>query len=241
MESKRIVLADVNQCIYCQATEGKLSQEHVVPFGLNGEHILLHASCQKCAAITSKIEGTVLRETFIAARKRLNLKSRHRKAWDSPKDAFTTLLFPISEPPAHLTGNAYVHGVNIKGMTIIPLSGSSRKQTVTFHGNDFERMLAKIALGFAVSAYGIIAFEEFYVRSGILGEKEDMGRWVGRAEGLLLPYRGLMYYVHVQEMKKEVICRIKLFAMLNPPEYQVVVGKLKNEYSRNENEKTFRA
>lgn len=241
MESKRIVLADINQCIYCLTREGKLTQEHIVPFGLNGEHILLHASCQKCAAITSKSEGTVLRETFIAARKRLNLKSRHRKAWDSPKDVFTTLLFPISEPPAHLTGKEYVHGVNVKGLTIIPLAGSARKQTVTFHGNDFERMLAKIALGFAVGACGLMAFDDIYVLPGIRGEKEDIGRWVGRAEGLLLPYRGLMYYVHVQLIKKEVICRIKLFAMLNPPEYLVVVGKLKKEYSRNESEKTFRA
>lgn len=241
MESKRIVLADVNQCIYCQSTEGKLSQEHVVPFGLNGEHILLHASCQKCAAITSKIEGSVLRETFIAARNRLNLKSRHRKAWDSPKDAFTTLLFPNSEPPAHLTGNVYVHGVNVKGFTIIPLMGSARKQTVTFHGNDFERMLAKIGLGFAIGTYGLNEFQEFYVLPGILGDKEDIGRWVGRAEQQILPYRGLMYYIHLQEVKSEVICRIKLFAMLNPPEYLVVVGKLKTGNSRNEGTITFRS
>jgi hypothetical protein len=209
-------------------TEGKLTQEHVVPFGLNGEHILLHASCLKCAQITSKIELRVLRGTFISIRRHLNLRSRHTKAWEDPKDFFSTLLFPITELPAHLSRKEYSSGVNIKGVRIIPLSEARPKpSTTTFHGHDFERMLAKIGLGFSVGHYGIDAFASFYILPTILGECDNSGRWIGMAEDEILTYGDTMYNVNISEVDGEVICRIKLFAMYKVPEYLVVIGKLK--------------
>lgn len=229
MEAKRIVIGDINQCIYCHTFEGKLTQEHIVPFGLNGEHILLHASCTSCAAITSKVELTVLRKTFICARQHLKLRSRHKKAWSKPKDVFSTLIFPMTEAPAYLSGNKnYVSGVQVKGVNIIPLSGLHQNPSETsFHGNDFERMLAKIGLGFAIGQYGVNAFESFYALNTILGNHDDAGMWVGMADDILFEYGKDMYNVNIRELNKEVICRIKLFAMFNVPEYLVVVGKLK--------------
>ncbi len=229
MQAGRTILRDVNQCIYCHTTEGRLTQEHIVPFGLNGEHVLLHASCSKCAVITSKIELTVLKTTFIAARKYLNLKSRHTKVWNNPKDAFLTLLFPLTEMPAYLSGKEYKSGVNVTGIFIVPLPGlAARSSTVTFHGNDFERMLAKIGMGFAIGKYGIEAFEKFYVLPAILGELNDIGRWVGTAEDKIHLLKSSTYKINLTEVGNEVICRIKLFPMFDVPEYLVVVGNLKS-------------
>lgn len=228
MAANRIILRDINQCIYCHTKEGKLTQEHIVPFGLNGEHILLHASCSKCAAITSKIELSVLKETFIAARKHLNLKSRRNKAWEKAEDVFSTLIFPITEPPAYLTNKAYASGVNVKGLQIIPLSDVKTKGSVTnVRGNDFERMLAKIGLGFAIGKFGIDAFESFYVLPAILGLRDDIGRWVGTVEAEKPNDIETIYVVDIQNSNDEIICRIRLFSMFIVPEYMVVVGKLK--------------
>ena len=51
-------------CIYCGATDAALSDEHVVPYGLGGSHVLRKASCCRCAAITSKFERKVMRELW---------------------------------------------------------------------------------------------------------------------------------------------------------------------------------
>jgi hypothetical protein len=53
----------VGRCIYCLAYSGKLQDEHVVPYGLAGNLIVLpKASCSSCASITGKIEYYCLRE-----------------------------------------------------------------------------------------------------------------------------------------------------------------------------------
>ena len=67
---------EVGRCIYCGASEGKLSDEHVTPFGLNGRLVLLKASCEKCARITSSVERRILRGMLFAARAELGTRSR---------------------------------------------------------------------------------------------------------------------------------------------------------------------
>lgn len=69
----------IGQCIYCRTTELPLTDEHTVPFGFNGNCILYKASCIACAAITSKFERIVLRDTLFAARDALNTKTRNSK------------------------------------------------------------------------------------------------------------------------------------------------------------------
>ncbi|MBR1209016.1 hypothetical protein [Bradyrhizobium sp. JYMT SZCCT0180] len=55
----------VGKCIYCPDPKGKLTDEHVVPFGLAADSVVLPlSSCQKCAKITGKIEQHCLRGMF---------------------------------------------------------------------------------------------------------------------------------------------------------------------------------
>jgi hypothetical protein len=52
----------VGKCIYCPNHKGKLTEEHVVPFGLAGDSVVLpQASCKECARITGKVERYCLR------------------------------------------------------------------------------------------------------------------------------------------------------------------------------------
>src|SRR3954463_6253245 len=52
----------VGNCIYCPDPVGKLTDEHVVPFGLAADSVILpKASCKKCAKITGKVEQYCLR------------------------------------------------------------------------------------------------------------------------------------------------------------------------------------
>ncbi len=67
--------AAVNRCIYCGSVH-ELTDEHVVPFGLNGTMILPKASCPDCNKRTSRAELYCLRDVFQVARIKLHMKTR---------------------------------------------------------------------------------------------------------------------------------------------------------------------
>jgi hypothetical protein len=53
------------KCIYCGNDKDKLSMEHIVPFGIAGDSLILpRASCRKCTEITGNIEVRCLRSMF---------------------------------------------------------------------------------------------------------------------------------------------------------------------------------
>jgi HNH endonuclease len=66
-------------CIYCGTADGRLTDEHVLPYSLGGEHILLAASCLKCADITKKFEQKVARDLWGDARSSYNARTRRKK------------------------------------------------------------------------------------------------------------------------------------------------------------------
>lgn len=67
----------VGKCIYCGKAKG-LTDEHIIPFSLNGKWVLPKASCQSCAKITSTFEGKVA-NMFSSFRQSANLKTRRPK------------------------------------------------------------------------------------------------------------------------------------------------------------------
>lgn len=68
-------------CIFCNKGPG-VSKEHIVAYGLGGNHWIAKASCSDCAARTGAIEGDVLKGEFEAVRPLLGIQSRtkHRDA-----------------------------------------------------------------------------------------------------------------------------------------------------------------
>ena len=71
--------AAVGRCIYCGTTFGRLTKEHIIPLGLNGNFVLPEASCDNCAKTTSDVERRVLRGFLERGRLALGLASRHKK------------------------------------------------------------------------------------------------------------------------------------------------------------------
>lgn len=55
-----------------------LTDEHVIPLGLGGTHILKASSCLSCNEITSKFEYFILRGHWLGIRKKLNTGSRRK-------------------------------------------------------------------------------------------------------------------------------------------------------------------
>jgi hypothetical protein len=74
----------VGTCIYCDKPEGRIEDEHIVPFGLAGDSVVLpKASCRRCARITGKVEHFCLRSTLGNFRIAIGAPTRRPK--DRPK------------------------------------------------------------------------------------------------------------------------------------------------------------
>jgi hypothetical protein len=167
----------------------------------------------------------------------------HEEIIEVPVDEhLAAMMLPILELPAHLDGRPYEKGVDVKGTVLVQVGGPPVEKlskihgtktisvTATWHGNSFERMLAKIALGFTVSRFGLSNLEEIYVIPAILGQKDDVGRWVGCANDIRLEVGRFFHHIDISVVNREIIARIKLFAIFDVPEYLVVAGRLFERY-----------
>lgn len=109
----------IGKCVYCGSTND-LRKEHVLPYGLGGDILLLKATCKSCAAVTSAIEGRLLRGHWRAYRKLLGLTTRSKypthypvkvktaEAKSAPglvaSDQYPVLIVLDFDPPSILSG-----------------------------------------------------------------------------------------------------------------------------------------
>lgn len=79
----------VNQCIYCGSTHS-LSDEHIIPYALNGNLVLPKASCKSCADITKQFEQTVARTIYGTFRNKNQFRTRRKKERPNYIPVYTT-------------------------------------------------------------------------------------------------------------------------------------------------------
>jgi len=173
---KNKVYQSVGHCIYCGDAESKLSNEHILPFGLEGRQILPKSSCKSCATITGEIERQLQREMLWPLRLRLGMRSRHKKKQPnktttyivnkdgkSEKVTLPRMDFPrafpgfVLPPPGLMTSRSPEEDVQFKMVVIYPeedikvLKNKGRKKIglAQIEINTFMRCMAKIAHSFA--------------------------------------------------------------------------------------------
>jgi hypothetical protein len=85
-------------------------------------------------------------------------------------------------------------------------------------------MIAKIAYGFAIFQYGESYFDNVYILPAILNQKDDIGKWVG-SDGNYVGNED----IEIKFMVKgdELWARVVLFGKWHPPNYVVVIGRIK--------------
>ena len=140
---------DIGKCIYCGSTDIALSREHVIPYGLWGDLVLGHASCDACARKTSAIERRIQRESMRGFRAVLGAPTYDKKArpkafparvrregvWQevelSIPEYTGTAVFPIFGLPSGWTGRAD-NSLELKGLRVVLAStGTVRSATWT--------------------------------------------------------------------------------------------------------------
>jgi hypothetical protein len=101
----------VGRCIYCQAerydtTRRMLSEEHIVPFALNGNLVLPEAVCRKCQKITHQPEESLLLQSAKAYRAQTGYQSRKKHPRELPlfdvNGTGQKVMVPIEDYPRTL-------------------------------------------------------------------------------------------------------------------------------------------
>jgi hypothetical protein len=203
---------DVGLCIYCAGLgrphEGALSKEHVVALGLGGQLALYRASCERCASVTSAIEGRALHEMFQSVRSSLRLPTRRPKKrrmkflLDGSDDAGSkSVNLPVDQFPATasfvefgvpwLLRGETKKGIAVVGTRLVQLGGPSLSDVGKAHGFQevrvthksspmvFARMLGKVGYCYAVGMLGLAGLQEALVLPAIFDCPDEIGQWVG--------------------------------------------------------------
>jgi len=180
----------IGRCIYCLSQEN-LSDEHAVPFSLGGDITLEDASCDRCAGITSYLDGYLARHVFHEFRTHRGLQSRR----GLPKELPATLihgeqrvrtLLPVSDHPFAITlpnfGSAgilrgepprkvYGERTNFWSWGWFPESMTAEgiRVEITYNVGTFARAIAKAAYCHAVLMHGLGGFRSLWMSDLILG------------------------------------------------------------------------
>jgi len=241
----------VGECIYCGEKDVKLTDEHVIAYALGGDRILQKASCETCQMLTSEVERAALHDMLIQVRAQLGLPSRNkslpdkiplvvhygdeRKTFELEKAEHPTMaIFLLCPLPGALGGDAHERGLTFNGTQLYQVGGPPLKEVLdklgtnkvsysqTFKGNEFEKMLAKIALAFAVAERGIEGLRDSPLRKTIRGDVDDAGKWIGSGQRHpdSIPH---LHQLMLTTSGDWVVASVRLFANLRAPEYLVVV------------------
>jgi hypothetical protein len=201
-------------CIYCGDRDTWRTDEHIVPFSLGGQHILLDASCDACADITKRFEQDVAREMWGDARSSYNAPTRRRKQRKThiiltdPDDPQHTVKVPYSEYPAAMVFYKMHRAGLLEGMSdTVDLSAMWQfvavcdtakakgfekrfgiKLTAKFRHvpDSFARLLAKIAYCHTLCVLDPTDFRPICLPY-ILGEKRNPSYVVGGTFHLATP------------------------------------------------------
>ena len=251
-----IKLEAAEVCIYCGAlvyapdSKRRLAEEHIIPYGLNGNIVIPRASCRRCERITGRSEQLLLKGSLLGCRSLLGLRTRSPK--ERPKalplfDPRTTpnkkVMIPIedypvsllflmlpapglirSTPPEYRLWHRFLG--DDKSKVLASRYGLPQWATSSLDSGAQLRILAKIAHSFAAGTFGINAFDAQLPRFIIGDEKQEPFDYVGGS----LDDEPSSQNLHEVSMDLEngrdglMIVRVRLFASLGAPTYRVIVG-----------------
>lgn len=120
-QDERHEFPSIGRCIYCGATDCKLTDEHVVPYGLTGDGVIFRkASCEQCARLFNReFEQHVLTKMWGPFRQRIEAPSRSRKKGkpEETRDIHFKLLKVVGDQLVQV-GEHYTRGVPVSKLPL---------------------------------------------------------------------------------------------------------------------------
>jgi hypothetical protein len=249
----RRVYDPVGFCIYCGANDGPLTDEHPIPDGLGGRHILPKSSCKVCQkVINEEVEQYCLRTFLGLPRAAYKIQSSKKKPRPSPSvrvrradgsiervqledEIFPLIFMPVWPPPSVLQGKPAPAKVMGAQWTIHPNEwlthlGADAVFSETIQPDRFARFLAKIAHSVGIAVFGPGFFKPV-LPDFILGRKKRYFEFVGGslevrpAESDSAILTSFWPYERKPDGRTLVVAHIRLFPLLGAPDYVIVLGE----------------
>jgi HNH endonuclease len=247
-------IASRGACIYCGARGVVLTDEHVIPLSLGGQHILEDASCRSCANITTKFERDVARDMWGDARNSYNVASRRKRerkthiVLTDPADPTRRVKVPYADYPAAmvfykmgpaglLEGMPHTVDVSTQWQLVAVTDDIKAKDFQAKFGmpltarfrhmpESFARLLAKIGYCNLLTILDPGDFRPICLPY-ILGERKNPSYVVGGALEIA-ESEAVGYRLDVvgfgSAERMMLVTEIRLFANAGTPTYHVVVG-----------------
>lgn len=252
-----ILFPSHGRCIYCGDDQSELSDEHIVPYALDGHYVIEKASCGKCATHTCRAENTCLNIWMKPARTSLKMSSRRKRRSDFPLrfltpegereetlpiEAYPASLTIIAPPPptiirdlfpphAHDLTHVWLHGDGENLEKVQQRTPTSEKIEIGgFDQLAYARMMAKIGHSYTVSVLGLDGFRPFLL--DLICERSDNFNLFVGGEPFYKPKTTLKHHMQLNrpmiDGKQYAVVAIQLFAKFGAPVFQVVVGQIKS-------------
>jgi hypothetical protein len=150
--------------------------------------------------------------------------------------------FPLFSVPGYLNPEGYDKGIKLEGIASVSFGPRPEHvlknlgaERISFQPRadkpvDFARMIAKIAFSMAVAvgASAEIIKHNSLVLPAILGEADDIGRWIGTITDPISNHQGHLHRVLIQRdsQKGLLMGDVQLFSDSQTPRYGVILGEL---------------
>ena len=239
----------VSCCIYCGKADVKLSNEHIIMYGLGGKEVLPKASCSNCARLTSQVEQFIAREMWGPFRVLTSIQSRNKQRSAeigylvrSPGATnFRKRLLPVGNHPAWLhfpkmperefftkiPFETFDSWSQIYNQEVFKRWEGKRVHVGAIDLQKFSLFLAKIAHSFACAEIGLSSFQPF-LQAVILGLHDKLSMFVDSYQHGLPAEEDILHRQQMVDIDRDGIkykgVRLRLFANCGSPEYVVVVG-----------------
>jgi hypothetical protein len=247
-------IASRGACIYCGTRGVVLTDEHVLPLSLGGQHILEGASCRSCADVTTRFERDVARDMWGDARNSYDVPSRRKRERKThivladPANPARRVKVPYAEYPAPMVFYKMGRAGLLEGLpdTVNVLNGW---QLVEIHDDvkakafqqkfgvpltakfrhmpeSFARLLAKIGYCHLLTVLDPPDFRPICLPY-ILGDRTNPSYVVGGTFEVAEPETvgyRLSTFGFGSPERLMLVAEIRLFANVSTPTYHVVVG-----------------
>ncbi len=236
--------------MYCLATRGPLTEEHLIPRSLGGRLTLRDAACEPCRRLTGRLEQATLAREFAVPKTLLALKRRRARGKGPSRlppvilegDAAATTLtaadfprtfpLPVFERAGLLASADRTTAPPSSGTVACTLAlGSPTRRNVaaTLPLADppaYGYAIAKWAYALAVAEHGLHAHDMQPLRDLLLGRRDDVFAFVGNEAAGQAAARNALHEASLHEVDGWVTLRLALFAAAGMRPYEVVIARL---------------
>jgi hypothetical protein len=254
-------IASKGACIYCGRTGLELTDEHVVPLSLGGQHIIRDASCLDCAKITTRFERDVARELWGDARVSYDAPSRRKRmrkthiVLTDPDMPHRKVEVPYSEYPAPIVFYRMQKAGILQGLPdtldisdawqLVAISDDKKSKefkqkfgvdlTAKFRNvpDSFARLIAKTGYCHVLMSLDPGDFRPLCLPY-ILGQKKNLSYIVGGKFNTTEPEdKGYVLGTvgFASADRMMIIAEVRLYANLQTPIYHVLVGDVRGQAS----------